>query len=85
MRNSSDKIANKMFVTTCDKPTNARAEFESKNYWVTTEDVKLLKRNFCACLPEITSSFRLFKLARSGLQMIKFFPTGTNCSDLKRD
>ena len=85
MRNSSDKIANKKFVTTCVKTTNARAEFESKNYWVTTEDVKLLKKILCACLPEITSSFRLFKLARSDLQMIKFFPTGTNCSDLKRD
>ena len=79
------KIANKKFVTTSVKTTNARAEFESKNYCVTTEDVKLLKRNLCACLPEITSSFRLFKLARSGLQMINFFPTGTNCSDFKLD
>ena len=30
--------------------TNARAEFELKNYCVTTEDVKLLRRNLSACL-----------------------------------
>ena len=40
---------------------------------MTTEDVKLLRRNLHACLQEVTSSFRLFKLAISGLQMIKYF------------
>ena len=44
-----------------------------KNYCVTTEDVKLLRGNLRACLQEVSSSFRLFKLARSGLQMIKYF------------
>ena len=50
-----------------------RAEFELKNYCVPTEDVKLLRRNLRACLQEVTSSFRLFKLARSALQMMKYF------------
>ena len=36
-----------------------------------TEDVKLLRRNLRACLQEVTSSFRLFKLARSALQIMK--------------
>ena len=38
-----------------------------------TEDVKLLRRKLRACLQEVTSSFRLFKLARSSLQMMKYF------------
>ena len=33
------------------------------------EDIKLLRRNLRACLQEATSSFRWFKLARSGLQI----------------
>ena len=45
----------------------------NKNYCVTTEDVKLLRRNLRKCLQEVTSSFRLFKLARSGLQIVKYF------------
>ena len=45
----------------------------NKNYCVPTEDVKLLRRNLRACLQEVTSSFRLFKLARSALQMMKYF------------
>ena len=36
MREPSDKIANKNFVTTYATITNARAEFESKNYCVIT-------------------------------------------------
>lgn len=63
-------------------PTERWLQFESKNYCVLTEDVKLLRRNLRACLQEVTSSFCLFKLARSGLQMIKYFFTGTNYSDL---
>ena len=31
------------------------------------------RRNLRACLQEVTSSFRFFKLARSVLQMIKYF------------
>ena len=42
-------------------------------YCVTTVDLKLLRRNLPPCLQEITSSLRLFKVARSGLQMIKYF------------
>ena len=45
----------------------------NNNYCVPTEDVKLLRRNLRACLQEVTSSFRLFKLARSALQMMKYF------------
>ena len=37
------------------------------------EDVKLLRRNLRACLQEVTSSLLLFKLARSALQMMKYF------------
>ena len=48
VRHSSDKIANKKFVTTYAKTTNARAEFEPKNYCVPPEDVKLLRRNLRA-------------------------------------
>ena len=40
-----DKIANKKFVITYAKTTNAHAEFELKNYCVPMEDVKLLRRN----------------------------------------
>ena len=62
-------------TTTYVKTTNARAEIELKNYCVTSEDVKLLRRNLRTCLQEVTSSFPLFKLDSSGLQMIKiFFP-----------
>ena len=50
-----------------------RARNLNKNYCVPTEDVKLLRRNLRACLQEVTSSFRLFKLARSALQMMKYF------------
>ena len=45
----------------------------NKNYCVPTEDVKLLRRNLPACLQEVTSSFRLFKLAGSALQIMKYF------------
>ena len=44
----------------------------NKNYRVPTEDVKLLRKNLRACLQEGTSSFRLFKLARSALQTMKY-------------
>ena len=37
------------------------------------EDVKLLRRNLSACLQEVTSSFRSFKLAGSALQIMKYF------------
>ena len=50
-----------------------RARNLKKNYCVPTEDVKLLRRNLRACLQEVTSSFRLFKLARSALQIMKYF------------
>ena len=50
-----------------------RAQNLNKNYCVPTEGVKLLRRNLRACLQEVTSSFRLFKLARSALQMMKYF------------
>ena len=70
---SLDYIASKKFVTTYAEKTKAHAECESKNYCVPTEDVKLLRRNLRACLQEVTSSFRLFKLARSALQMMKYF------------
>ena len=53
--------------------TRAR-NLNKKNYRVPTEDVKLLRRNLRACLQEVTSSFRLFKDARSALQMMKYFP-----------
>ena len=68
-----NNFANKTLVTTYAKTTNARAEFESKNYCVLTEDVKLLRRNLRACLQEVTSSLRLFKLSGSALQMMKYF------------
>ena len=45
----------------------------NKNFCVPTEDVKLLRRNLRACLQEVTTSFRLFKVARSALQMMKYF------------
>ena len=35
--------------------------------------LKVLKRNLFACLQEVTNSLRLFKVASSGLQMIKYF------------
>ena len=35
--------------------------------------LKFFKRNLFACLQEVTSSLRLFKVASSGLQMIKYF------------
>ena len=70
---SLDYIASKKFVTTYAEKTKAHAECESKSYCVPTEDVKLLRRNLRACLQEVTSSFRLFKLARSALQMMKYF------------
>ena len=41
--------------------------------------------NLRACVQEVTSSFHFFKLARSALQMMKYFPKGTNYSDLKGD
>ena len=53
--------------------TNVRAEFESKNYCVPTGVLKLLRRNLRVCLQGVTSSLRLFKLARSALQIIKYF------------
>ena len=40
---------------------------------MTKVDLKLLRRNLLSCLQEVTSSLRLFKVARSGLQMIKYF------------
>ena len=73
VRHSSDKFANKKFVTTYVTTTNARAEFQSKHYCVPTGGVKLLTRNLRACLQEVTSSLRLFKLARSALQIMKYF------------
>ena len=42
-------------------------------YYVVTGDLYLLKRNLLACLQEVTSSLRLFGVARSGLQIIKYF------------
>ena len=48
-----------------------RAQNLNKNYCMPTEDVKLLRRNLRARLQEVTSSFRLFKLARSALQIMK--------------
>ena len=45
----------------------------NKNYCVPAEDEKLLRRNLRACLQEVTSSFRLVKLARSALQIMKYF------------
>ena len=50
-----------------------RARNLNNNYCVPTEDVKLLRRNLRARLQEVTSSSRLFKLARSALQMMKYF------------
>ena len=51
--------------------TRAR-KLNKKNDCVPTENVKLLRRNLRACLHEVTSSFRLFKLTRSALQMMKY-------------
>ena len=50
-----------------------RARNLNKIYCVPTEDVKPLRRNLRSCLQEVTSSFRLFKLARSALQIMKYF------------
>ena len=44
-----------------------------KKYCVPTGGVKLLRRNLRAYPQEVTSSLRLFKLARSALQMMKYF------------
>ena len=52
--------------------TRAR-NLNAGNYCVPTEDVKLLRRNLRGCQQEVTSSFRLFKLARSALQIMKYF------------
>ena len=48
-------------------------------------DVKILRRNLLACLQEVTSSLRLFKVDNSGLQMIKdlFTAKGTNYIGLR--
>ena len=35
--------------------------------------LKFLRRNLFACLQEVTSSFRLFSVDKSGLQIIKYF------------
>ena len=52
----------------------ARQNLNSKRcYYVVTDDLNLLKRNLLACLQEVTSSLRLFRVARSGLQIIKYF------------
>ena len=52
----------------------ARQNLNSKRcYYVVTGDLNLLKRNLLACLQEVTSSLRLFRVARSGLQIIKYF------------
>jgi len=51
--------------------TRAR-NLSKKNYCLPTEEVKLLRRNLGACLQEVTGSFRLFKHARSALQMMKY-------------
>ena len=52
----------------------ARQNLNSKrSYCVVTGDLNLLKRNLLACLQEVTSSLRLFRVARSGLQIIKYF------------
>ena len=48
-------------------------EIWMKNYCVPTEDVKLIRSNLCVCLQEVTSSFHLFKLTRSALQMMKYY------------
>ena len=37
------------------------------------EGLKFFKRNLFACLQEVTSSLRLFKVASSGIQMMKYF------------
>jgi len=36
-------------------------------------NLKFLKSNLLACLQEVTSSLRLFKVATSGLQMMNYF------------
>ena len=41
--------------------------------YVTEEDLKFFNRNLLACLHEDTYSFRLFRVARSVLQIIKYF------------
>ena len=52
----------------------ARQNLNSKRcYCVATGDLNLFKRNFLACLQEVTSSLGLFRVARSGLQIIKYF------------
>ena len=43
-------------------------------YYVTEEDVKLFNRNLLAGLHEDTISLRLLRVARWGLQIIKYFP-----------
>ena len=73
LRHSSDKIANKKFVITYAKTKSRALNLNKKNYCVPTEDVKLLRRNLRPCLKEVTGSFRLFKLARSALEMMKYF------------
>ena len=42
-------------------------------YCVATGDLNLFKRNLLECLQEVTSSLRLFRVARSCLQIIKYF------------
>ena len=41
--------------------------------YVTEEDLKFFNRNLLECLHEDTCSFRLFRVARQGLQIIKYF------------
>ena len=51
-----------------------RQNLNSKRcYCVATGDLNLFKRNLLAYLQEVTSSLHLFRVARSGLQIIKYF------------
>ena len=42
-------------------------------FYVTEEDLKFFSRNLPACLQEDTSLLRLLRVARWGLQIIKYF------------
>ena len=42
-------------------------------FYVTEEDLKFFSRNLLACLQEDTSLLRLLRVARWGLQIIKYF------------
>ena len=76
VRHSSDKIAKRKVGYNIRRYMIARAGQNlnlNRCYCMTTVDLKLLRRNLLPCLQEVTSSLRLFMVARSGLQMIKHF------------